>query len=315
MTASSVLTRPHASGARKSPGNPMAGREGSSELGAQTVRELLLRAVDELRAAGVDTPVLDAEIMLSRTLGRSRTELLAHPEAVPPQEVVERFSGWVSRRSRREPLAYIIGEREFYGICFEVSPAVLIPRPETEILVETAIGLIKDVPAPRIADIGLGSGAVAVSIAKAAPDAVIYGTESSVDALEIARRNAQRADAHNRTHFLQGDLLEPLAGMTFHLIVSNPPYIPSDEIESLQPEIAKYEPSQALDGGPDGLECHRRLAGSASAYLEDKGVLAVEVGAGQADAVEGLFRAAGLRGVRSVRDYSGIERVVLGERG
>ena len=293
----------------------MAGREGSSELGAQTVRELLLRAVDELRAAGVDTPVLDAEIMLSRTLGRSRTELLAHPEAVPPQEVVERFSGWVSRRSRREPLAYIIGEREFYGICFEVSPAVLIPRPETEILVETAIGLIKGVPAPRIADIGLGSGAVAVSIAKAAPDAVIYGTESSVEALEIARRNAQRADTQNRTHFLQGDLLEPLAGMTFRLIVSNPPYIPGSEIEGLQPEIAKYEPRQALDGGPDGLECHRRLAGSAGAYLEDKGVLAVEVGAGQADAVEGLFRAAGLRGVRSVRDYSGIERVVLGERG
>jgi len=293
----------------------MAGREGSSELRAQTVRELLLRAVDELRAAGVDTPVLDAEIMLSRTLGRSRTELLAHPEAVPPQEVVERFSGWVSRRSRREPLAYIIGEREFYGICFEVSPAVLIPRPETEILVETAIGLIKGVPAPRIADIGLGSGAVAVSIAKAAPDAVIYGTESSVDALEIARRNAQRADTQNRTHFLQGDLLEPLAGMTFRLIVSNPPYIPGSEIEGLQPEIAKYEPRQALDGGPDGLECHRRLAGGAGAYLEDKGVLAVEVGAGQADAVERLFRAAGLRGVRSVRDYGGVERVVLGERG
>jgi len=314
LTASSALTRLHVSGARKSPGNPMAGREGSSELGAQTVRELLLRAVDELRAAGVDTPVLDAEVMLSRTLGRSRTELLAHPEAVPPQEVVERFSGWVSRRSRREPLAYIIGEREFYGICFEVSPAVLIPRPETEILVETAIGLIKGVPAPRIADIGLGSGAVAVSIAKAAPDAVIYGTESSVEALEIARRNAQRADVQNRTHFLQGDLLEPLAGMTFRLIVSNPPYIPGSEIEGLQPEIAKYEPRQALDGGPDGLDYHRRLAGSASACLEDKGVLAVEVGAGQADAVERLFRAAGLRGVRSVRDYSGIERVVLGER-
>jgi len=263
----------------------------------------------------VDTPILDAEVLLSHAWGRSRTELLTHPEVIPPREVAGRFSGWMSRRFRREPLAYIIGDREFYGVSFEVSPAVLIPRPETETLVEAAIGLIRDASAPMVADIGVGSGAVAISIAKAVPAALIYGTESSADALEIGCRNAQRAGVQDRVHSLQGDLFGPLAGMTFRLIVSNPPYIPSDEIESLQLEIAKYEPRQALDGGPDGLDYHRRLAGDAFAYLKENGVLAVEVGAGQADAVKALFRAAGLRDVRSVRDYGGVERVVLGEKG
>jgi len=292
----------------------MAEKQAASEP-AQTVQQLLRRAVEELRMAGVDTPALDAEVMLSRALGRSRTDLLAHPEITPPQELIERFSDWVSRRSRREPLAYIVGEREFYGICFEVSPAVLVPRQETEILVEAGIGLVKDLPAPVVADVGLGSGAVGISIAMAAPDAVVYGTEPSAAALEIACRNARRAGVEGRARFLQGDLLGPLAGMTFDLIVSNPPYIPSGEVDSLQPEIARYEPRQALDGGPDGLDYHRRLVEDAFGFLRDRGVLAVEVGAGQADAVKALFRAARFRDVRSVRDYGGIERVVLGEKG
>lgn len=281
----------------------------------RTVEQLLREAVEKLREAGADTPLLDAEVMLSRILACSRTQLLAHPETRPPREAVEWFAQSVSRRSQHEPLAYIVGEREFYGICFEVTPAVLIPRAETEILVETAITILRGVDHPIVADVGVGSGAVAVSIAKSVPEVVVYATESSEAALEVAERNANRAGVRDRVQLLKGDLLEPLAGCSFDLIVSNPPYVPSAEIDRLEPEIAKYEPRQALDGGPDGLDYYRRLAPDAPEYLKVGGVLAVEVGAGQSPAVEKLFQANGFQDVRSVRDYSGIERVVLGERG
>lgn len=285
-----------------------------SRLQAQAVRLLLRDAAAKLKQAGIDTPVLDAEVMLARALDRSRTFLLAHPDFEPPCEAVEKFIGWVSRRSQREPLAYIIGEREFYGISFEVTPAVLVPRPETETLVETAMGLLEGIIRPIVAEIGVGSGAVAISIAKAVPDVLVYATEPSASALEVARRNVERVGVSDRVRLLEGDLFEPLAGLSFDLIISNPPYIPSDEIDDLQPEIAKYEPRQALDGGPDGLKYFRRLSADAPRHLKTRAVLAVEVGDGQAAAVKELFQARGLVGVHSVHDYGGIERVVLGER-
>lgn len=293
----------------------MTQRRSPPELPMRTVEQLLREAVEKLREAGADTPLLDAEVMLSRILACSRTHLLAHPQTRPPREAVEWFAQSVSRRSQREPLAYIVGEREFYGIRFEVTPAVLIPRPETEILVETAVTVLQGVPDPTVADVGVGSGAVAVSIAKSVPEAVVYATESSEATLEVAERNANRAGVSDRVQLLKGDLLEPLAGRSFDLIVSNPPYVPSAEIDRLEPEIAKYEPRQALDGGPDGLDYYRRLGPDAPEYLKAGGVLAVEVGAGQSPAVAKLFQANGFQDVRSVRDYSGIERVVLGERG
>ncbi len=154
-----------------------------------------------------------------------------------------------------------------------------------------------------------------MSIARSVPEVVVYATESSEAALAVAERNANRAGVRDHVRLLKGGLLEPLAGRSFDLIVSNPPYVPSAEIHSLEPEIAKYEPRQALDGGPDGLDYYRRLAPDAPEYLKTGGVLAVEVGAGQSPAVEKLFQANGFQNVRSVRDYGGIERVVLGERG
>ncbi len=280
-----------------------------------TVRQLLHESVDRLRNAGVDTPKLDADVMLSKASGRSRLDLFAHPEFVPPEAEVRQFLEWVERRVKREPLAYIIGEREFYGISFEVTPDVLIPRPDTEILVETAIGLIHGMQAPTVVDIGLGSGAIAISIAANVSDAIVYGSEFSHAALSIACRNAQRAGVSGRTHFSLGDLFEPFKGLRFDLIVSNPPYIPTSEIDSLEPEVAVYEPRQALDGGPDGLDYYRRLTSMACRYLMPGGALALEVGIGESGAVEELLASNGFKAIRSVRDYSGIDRVVCGRKG
>ena len=274
-----------------------------------TAEQLLRDAVERLREAGVDTPILDAEVLFSKAACRSRTHLLAHPEFQPSPNEADQYEQWVARRANREPLAYIIGEREFYGITFLVTPAVLVPRQETETLVDAAIELLKDKPHAMVADIGLGSGAVAISIARSVPNAVIYGTESSEEALAVARRNAAVP-----MHFLKGNLLEPLVGMRFDLIVSNPPYIPTAEMDNLPPEISKYEPRAALDGGPDGLDYHRRLASESPDYLKSGGTLAVEVGAGQAESVKELFAENGLVNVRSAQDLMGIERVVLGEK-
>ena len=280
-----------------------------------TIQDLLRDVAGRLKAAGVDRSFLDAEVLLSKASGLSRMYLLAHPETELSADTVSKFEGWVCRRETREPLAYITGEKEFFGLCFEVTPAVLVPRPETEVLVETAADLLKEIANPEVADIGVGSGAVAVGIATADPDAVVWGTDTSLVALEIASRNAGRLGVGDRARFIEGDLLSPLVGRLFDLIVSNPPYIRTEEIARLAPEIANYEPRQALDGGPDGLCYHRRLARDAPEYLKAGGVLAVEVGMGQARAVQELFRTGGFQNVRSVQDYSRIERVVLGEKG
>lgn len=280
----------------------------------QTVQELLRNAAQRFRDAGIDTPVLDAEVLLSAASNRSRTLLATHPEFAPNPDIADRFEQWVERREHREPLPYIIGEREFYGLTFEVTPAVLIPRQETEILVESALGLIRHICSPVVADIGLGSGAIAVSIAKNAPTSVVYGTETSQAALEVARRNAERLGVADQVRFYSGDLFAPLTSTSFDLIVSNPPYIRSEDIPTLEAEVAKYEPHSALDGGIDGLKYYRRLAEESPAFLKPSGVLAVEVGIGEYGDVEDILRDNDFIHVRSVKDYSGIERVVLGEK-
>ncbi len=279
-----------------------------------TVRELLNEASERLRESGVDTPRLDAEVLLARAADSSRTALIAHPEAVPTAEQTARFREWVELRAKRMPLAYIIGSREFYGLEFEVTPAVLIPRPETEILVEATVDLLKGRPSV-IADLGVGSGAIAVALAVALPDAHVYGADCSEPALEVARRNADRHGVGKRVHLRHGDLLEPLDGLDFDAVVSNPPYIRSEEIAGLQPEVALYEPRGALDGGPDGLDYYRRIVPDARAFLRSDGWLLVEIGAGQSSDVCALFRENGYTDVRAVKDLAAIDRVVLGRLG
>jgi len=273
-------------------------------------RELLQNAARRLAEAGVETPLLDAQLLLAHVLHCSRLDLIAHPERSLTEAELREFNVVLGRRSAREPLAYILGHKEFYGLEIDVAPGVLIPRPETELLVEECTRRLTR-SSPVIADIGTGSGAVAVALAASIPSAAVYATELSPAALEVARRNVEKHDLSGRVTLVRGDLVEPLAGMSFDAIVSNPPYIPTGEIESLQPEIRLHEPIEALDGGPDGLGVYRRLIPAAKPLLLEGGFLAVEVGSGQAGAVGGIAQGAGYGEIVIARDLAGIERVVV----
>jgi release factor glutamine methyltransferase len=221
-----------------------------------TVSELLRAGVAELRRAGVENPQLDAQLLLAHAWGVARSDLLARlPERVDP-EVERKYRELLGRRVRREPLAYITGVREFYGREFEVSPSALIPRPETELLLERALHL--GGRGVVVVDVGTGSGCVAVSAALERPEWRVYATDTSAAALALARANARRHGVEGRISFLHGSLLGPLPERA-GLVLANLPYVPTDELERLQPEVRLWEPREALDGGPDGLDVVRAL--------------------------------------------------------
>lgn len=275
----------------------------------------LSRAAARLARAGVDSPLLDSQLMLARVLTTSRLGVIAHPgRPLSPAQAAE-FQRTVERRESREPLAYILGTREFFSLDFQVTPGVLIPRPETELLVEIAVDRLAG-RSVRIADIGTGSGAVAVAAAVNIPSALMLATDVSDAALEVAAANAAKHLVTDRVSFSRGDLLEPLvrAGGAFDAVLCNPPYVPTSEIAALQPEVSRWEPIEALDGGPDGLDVFRKLLPEAVSVLAEDGFLAVEVGAGQARGVRGLALAAGYGSVECFKDLAGIERVVVVSR-
>ncbi|MCM2359966.1 MAG: peptide chain release factor N(5)-glutamine methyltransferase [Geobacteraceae bacterium] len=259
---------------------------------------------------GVENARLEAEWLLCEVLGLERMGLYLNFDKPLSEAELALFRGMVARRARREPLQYILGSQEFMGMEFEVSPAVLIPRHDTETLVEEAVRLGGS--ARKILDIGVGSGCIAVSLAKLLPGAELFGVERSPEALAIARRNVEKNGV--TVTLREGSLFEPFAGERFDLIVSNPPYIPSGDLAGLQPEVRDFEPAGALDGGPDGLAFYRAIIPAAPEYLTPGGWLLVEVGAGQANAVRGLFEETGRFGeLCTAKDPAGIERVI-GER-
>jgi release factor glutamine methyltransferase len=270
-----------------------------------SVRMSLAIATADLREAGCDNPRLDAELLLADALGATRTSLHLHPERVLAREESTRFAALVARRRAREPVAYIRGTRGFRHIDLTVDRRVLVPRPETELLVEVALALPRGA---RVLDVGTGSGAVALALKHERPDLQVVATDLSADALEVARANA--AALRLDVAFAQGDLLSGVDG-TFDAILSNPPYVPDGDREQLEPEVAVHEPAQALFAGGDGLDVLRRLAADAAARAP---FVAFEVGAGQASAVGELLRGAGMGTVRAHRDLAGIERVVVGQR-
>jgi release factor glutamine methyltransferase len=280
---------------------------------AVSIGELLDGAADALRRAGTETARLDAEVMLAVACGRSRAEVLSGA-AVPGPDARARFRAMLTRRAEREPLAYIVGHKEFFSLDFEVTPAVLIPRPETETLVEAALKFVAAHPQAHVLDIGTGSGAIAVAIAANAPRARLTATDISESALDVARRNAASHRCAERIDFVRADLFPP-ARSKFDLIISNPPYIPSAAIAALEPEIERYEPRAALDGGIDGLRCYRTIAAGATRHLASGGAVMVEVGAGQAAGVVALFPRAQFSKIDTVRDLAGIERVVRAQMG
>jgi release factor glutamine methyltransferase len=278
-----------------------------------TIESVLRWATDDFRGRGIDSPRLDAELLLGRALWRTRIQLIADAKSALEPEALARFRELVKRRRAREPVAYILGEREFYGRPFRVDRRVLVPRPDTETLVEVALQRTADrAMSLRALDLCTGSGCVAITLARERPTTLVFAADVSADALQVARDNALRLGAYN-VALRQGDLfaaVEP--GRRFDLVTANPPYIANAEIASLEPEIRDHEPRLALEGGPDGLALVRRLVADAPAHLTDGGKLALEVGFGEAASAAELMTAAGFGEVEIRRDYGRIERVVSG---
>jgi release factor glutamine methyltransferase len=280
----------------------------SSTAEATRIREALPSATDALAAAGVETPRLDAELLLADALGWTRARIAAEPEAGLDPHKSRLFAEHVRRRIRREPVAYILGRKGFRRIELCVDPRALIPRPETELLVELALEL----DPPTALDVGTGSGAIALALADELPDCRITATDTSPQAIELARENAERLELTSRVRFLRGTV--PREGR-FALILANLPYVSDAEVPTLAPEISRYEPREALVAGTDGLEVIDVVAPAATAALAEGGALALEVGAGQAGAVAELLLDLGYRQVESRADLAGIPRVVLGRMG
>jgi release factor glutamine methyltransferase len=285
----------------------------ASEPQVWTIDAVLRWAADDFRSRGLDCPRLDAELLLAHALSSTRIRLILETKrALEPAELAC-FRELVRRRRAREPVAYILGYREFYGRSFRVDARVLIPRPDTETLVEIAVHRTRRLSlSMRALDLCTGSGCVAITLARQRPTSRVIGTDISDGALAVARDNALRLGAYN-VGFASGDLFSAVGPADrFDLIVANPPYVPSGEIAALAPEIRDHEPRTALDGGREGLTTLRRVVAEAPSHLVLSGVLAVEVGAGEAADAARLFEAAGFADIEIARDCGRIELVVSG---
>jgi release factor glutamine methyltransferase len=283
---------------------------------AWTILKLLSWTSDYFASRNIETPRTDAEILLAYSLSLRRIDLYVQHEKPLNQEELKRFRALVRRRALREPVAYIIGEKEFWSLALKVTPAVLIPRPETECLVEAALAILStggDSVPKRILDLGTGSGAIVLSLATERPRDVFAATDQSDAALSIARENAERHGVDSRIRFLRGDWFDPIdpGEAPFDLIVSNPPYIRRGDLENLQPEICRFEPAAALDGGPEGTECLAHIIALAPRHLRPSGFLLLEIGHDQRPILEEMARRSGYyEDVRFLKDYSGYDRVL-----
>lgn len=281
---------------------------------AWSIGRLLRWATEDLTKRGSDSPRLDAELLLGRTLGLDRVQLIMQHARPLDDAELALFKRLFVRRRAREPMAYILGGREFYGFEMRVDQRVLVPRPDTEVLVDVALERTSERDMyGRALDLCTGSGCVAVALGLKRRTWKVIGTDVSEAALEVARTNAVRLGVARNVHFVHGDLYQPLqTSQRFELIVSNPPYIPSAEIAELMPDVRDFEPRLALDGGADGYRLLARVVADAARHLTPGGVLACELGAGQSDHVSELFEAAGFADVRRNKDLGGHERVVSG---
>lgn len=278
--------------------------------GRVTVREALRLANFILREAQIEIPRLDAEVLLAHHLGITRSQLLARLDFALDPETENGYRALVERRGLHEPVAYIIGYKEFYGLKIQVDRRVPIPRPETEILVEVALASARQGKSPLV-EVGTGSGAVAVALAVNLPQAEIYAIDLSPAALEVAEENCRHHNVLDRISLLEGDLLEPLPEPVA-LVVANLPYLPRQELEEAPPEVAKYEPCQAFNGGLNGLDHYRRLFAQAPSRLLPRANICLEVGAGQAQAINMIAREELSQvKVAVIKDLAGLDRVVF----
>lgn len=275
-----------------------------------TIDESLIRAANELRAAGVAQPERESASLLMFALGRDRTFLIAYSDYELSAEESRIYDAFIARRKTREPFQHIVGRQEFYGLDFVVSPDVLIPRPETELLVDAAIEILTEKKNARILDIGTGSGCIVVSIIHNVPTATAVAVDISECALAIAQENAEKNRVAGRIDFLRSDIFEAVDRQTFDVIVSNPPYIPVSDIAGLQSEVRDHDPIIALTDGSDGLSIIRRIVSDAPRYLNNNGKLLMEIGLGQAARVGAMFDLDLWHEPEFQDDLQGIARVV-----
>jgi release factor glutamine methyltransferase len=275
-----------------------------------TVLEVIRWTVARFTERSLETPRLDAELLVAHALGLSRVQLYMQSDRPLVPDELAAIRALIKRRQGGESVAYLVGKKEFWGLDFVVDARVLVPRPDTETLIEEARERLAGVDAPRVADVGTGSGAIALTLAKLFPAGSVFASDVSPAALDVARANSERLGL--AVTFAEGDLAAPLAAHApFSLLAANLPYISSGDLAALPPEV-RAEPILALDGGPDGLALVRRLVAAAPALLAAGGVLALEIGAGQAAATAELLSAAGFSDVRTRRDLGGVDRVVSG---
>jgi release factor glutamine methyltransferase len=301
------MTMPSADGAPVAPG----------KVATRTIASARRAVTTQLRAMGIDTPELDARILVGHALGLDHAALAAAGARELAAEDVNAIAALARRRLAGEPIARILGYKEFWSLPLSIGAATLVPRPETETVVEAALAAIEErggrARPLRILDIGTGCGAIILALVSELPNAFGIGSDISLDAVDIARRNARRLN-FTRVGFVACDMATALAGR-FEIIVSNPPYIASGDIAGLAPEVREFDPRRALDGGTDGLDFYRRIAAHAPALLARDGALVVEVGLGQAAAVAALLAAAGLAPSTPRPDLNGVPRALLATRG
>lgn len=281
-----------------------------------TIQEIQSKAAELLRERGVPEAKRSVELLLCRALRCTRLDLYLRFDQPVQERELEIFRGFIRRKLKREPVQYILGDTEFFGLTFTVTPAVLIPRPETELLVEAVVAHLQSKPNARILELCTGSGCIAISLAHQLQDSSIVATDISAVALAIAEQNARMHSVDNRCRFVCHDLLhdEVVFGeKQFECMVANPPYATSEEVAEFDPELRDYEPMIALTDSGDGLSFYRRIASIAASLLVEDGFIALEIGYGKAAAVRELLTAYGFA-VTITKDYSGIERVVVGKR-
>jgi release factor glutamine methyltransferase len=286
----------------------------------QSAGHTLRHIISVLRDHNLEEPEKEAETIICSLLKITRTELYRDDPPVD-EDLLREIETVLAKRLRGEPLQYLTGETWFYGLRIRVGPGVLIPRPETEIVVEESVRILKElrgkskdsgnrVALPSILDLCTGAGCIAIAIAQQFPDSEVIGTDISETAISYARENAGQNRVGN-VRFMKGDLFEPVRERRFHLITSNPPYVSGNEFGSLQKEVALFEPYEALFGGVDGLDYYSRILEKAPSHLEDTGFLVLEVGAGQCDAVSDMAIESGLKRIRAIKDLAGIDRVLV----
>jgi len=267
---------------------------------------------DQFRRAGIDTAELDARLFAEAAFGMDRLELVNREREAVPQHQLGILDEYAARRLKGEPVVRILGEKEFWGLSFKLNAATLVPRPETEMLVERGLEVIGPLNDARVLDLGTGTGCIPISLLTEYSDVTAVAVDLSVDALEMARLNANRHGVGDRFTTLKGSWFDPLdPGQHFDLITSNPPYIESADIETLMREVREHDPRLALDGGSDGLDAYRAIVAEAGHFLKPDGVLLLEMGTGQGQAVHDLLVGAGFGEVEIVRDYGGHDRMAV----